>query len=77
MRVISLTLKVDKMTKFKSSYDKLREKLHVENRIKVLSADESIKIVSAINQEIKSKAAEIRAKEVESEQELAGIVLNA
>lgn len=65
------------MGKFRSSYDLLMERLHKEDRIIEISSEVNFKIISDLNKEMAAGEHELRLKEVESERELANIVLTA
>lgn len=62
---------------FKSQYEILRERLIEEGKLKELSSAESFKILSDLHAKFSEGESEIKKDELEAEQELATLLLNA
>ena len=62
---------------FKSSYQRLIERLEKENKIKDLSSEESFNRIAALNAKMAAGEADLKQKELEAQQELSSVLLNA
>ncbi len=62
---------------FKSQYEILRERLIGEGKLKELTPAESFKILADLHAKFSEGESEIKKDELEAEQELATLLLNA
>jgi hypothetical protein len=63
--------------RLKSSYEILMERLQKENKLTILSAEESFDLLTGLNAKMAAGEADIKQKELEAEQELSSLLLNA
>jgi len=62
---------------FKSSYETLIERLQKEEKLTVLSEEESFDLLADLKGKMAVGEADLKQKELEAEQELSGILLTA
>lgn len=63
--------------RLKSSYEILMERLQKENKLTILSEEESFDLLTGLNAKMAAGEADIKQKELEAEQELSSLLLNA
>lgn len=62
---------------FKSQYELLRERLKTEGKLKEVPSSEAFKILTELHAKLSKGEVEIKNDEMEAEQELATLLLNA
>ncbi len=65
------------MTKYKNSYQMVRERLEQEGKITVLTPEQNFDLITSLNKKMSEGELEIKVKGIEAEMELASIVLTA